>query len=540
MFQTSTRTLFQILLLVSSIAGGPFSAGATEPEPVQSPTGFIEPAIRIAVGANDGSAEVNFRSARMQASAPHVEDSPLPIPLATVKFFPVEGSGNTSSNTWRYRAEVAGLGPGGVTQQRYAKVTYADQTNETFSYTVSNQGTSTFSWTISKPPDPWASSRLLWGPACTSFSVTPKDSVATDVRVAAALVEQTTREAITSDKLRLCKGRDECKGDEKIELPANVPSQLMLCTTKTFRGNFTGSVNLIAREKPDGEAILQKGQFSSFAAKFIGFLVILVGVFFAWLAKVYARARLERDQALLPAIEMRAQIESVRSKLESIDQEYAVLCIKIREQIASLLEELSTDELDKKRLIPRKLPNPFAATGDNAAYKQFLENLNPTIQLLSTLIKNGIVPAVAKDTGTLSPEKQQHVKNAVRNIDAIANTSPPPTTSAALVQLRTILLTLESQLSDAGPAQPESPMTAAQELKVVNLEIESISKGIWMLYSLLTALVGLAALILTNPGFGTPLDFVFAFFWGFALPTTVQSLAPGSVATALNISIAKA
>jgi len=57
--------------------------------------------------------------------------------------------------------------------------------------------------------------------------------------------------------------------------------------------------------------------------------------------------------------------------------------------------------------------------------------------------------------------------------------------------------------------------------------------------ALTVALAGLAVLILNNPGFGTPLDFVFAFFWGFALPTTVQALTPGSVATALNISIAR-
>jgi hypothetical protein len=54
----------------------------------------------------------------------------------------------------------------------------------------------------------------------------------------------------------------------------------------------------------------------------------------------------------------------------------------------------------------------------------------------------------------------------------------------------------------------------------------------------LTALTGVAVLILNNPGFGVPLDFVFSFFWGFGLPTTIGTLAPGSSATALNINIA--
>ena len=69
--------------------------------------------------------------------------------------------------------------------------------------------------------------------------------------------------------------------------------------------------------------------------------------------------------------------------------------------------------------------------------------------------------------------------------------------------------------------------------------MQSISKGVWLLYGVLTALSGLVVLILNNPGFGIPVDLAFALFWGFGLPTTVAALAPGSAATALNIPIAK-
>jgi len=533
------RSFLQVLLLLGFIGGVGLLAGATEPVPPT--TGLVEPTIRIAAGTNDGSAEVNFRSARIQPSAPRLEDSPLPIAAATVKFFPLEGSANTPSNTWRYRVDIAGVGTAGITQQRYAKVTYADQTIETFSYMLSNQATTTFAWTISKPPDPWVGSNIPWGPSCTSFFVTPKDSAATDVRVTAALVEQTTKRAITSAKLKLCKGRDQCKGDEKIELLANVPAELVLCTTETFYGTFTGSINLIAREKPDGEAILQKGHFSSFVAKCAGFVLILAGVFFAWVAKVYARARLERNQALLPAIEMRGQLESLQGRLDSLNKEYADLCLNIRKKITALLEQLSTRELDKNHLIPPRLPIPFSGNLDNnnTAYKEYLESRNPQIQTLSTLIKDGVESAAAKNTGGLTDDKKENIRSAVRDIDKIASASALPTPSDALSQVQTIQTKLLEKLTGVSP-QPERTLTAAHELKVVNLEIESISKGIWILYSLLTALAGLVALILINPGFGTPIDYVFAFFWGFALPTTVQSLAPGSVATALNISIAKA
>lgn len=526
MLRISMRFSLQILLLL---------AAALPVVAQQSTTGFAEPVIRIGVGTNEGTATVNLKPARAQPSAPVLEDFPLPQPAATVKFSPLEGTQPTQSNTWRYRVDITGLVPSGVTQQRYAKVTYADKTSETFSYTVSNQAASAFAWAISKPPDPWTSRDFSQGLNCTALSVTPKDSVATDVKVASTLVEQVTKAAITSDKLRLCKGKVPCQNDERIELPANSPADLMLCTTETFHGTYTGAVNLIAREKPEGEAILQKAQFSSFIAKLAGFIIILLGVFIAFLAKVYAKARLERDQALLPAIEMRVQVELLRSRLESINQEYASLCVNIRNLITSVLQQLSTEELDRRQLLPPRVPNPFATTArDNTALKQHLESQNPALQLLATLIKDGIEKAVAKAPGSVN----EKVKTAVSAIDAIANASPLPTPSQALSQIQPILAKLETDLGSP-PGAPERPLTAVQELSVIKLEIETISKGIWILYAVLTALAGLVVLILNNPGFGTPLDFVYAFFWGFGLPISVTSLTAGSVATALNISIAR-
>jgi hypothetical protein len=80
----------------------------------------------------------------------------------------------------------------------------------------------------------------------------------------------------------------------------------------------------------------------------------------------------------------------------------------------------------------------------------------------------------------------------------------------------------------------------ATELQTLQLQVESTSKSVWILYGVLTAASGLAVLIINNPGFGVPLDFIFLFFWGFGIATTIGALAPGSTASALNISIAKA
>ncbi|HLA11945.1 MAG TPA: hypothetical protein VJ023_15270 [Pyrinomonadaceae bacterium] len=160
---------------------------------------------------------------------------------------------------------------------------------------LTNQVAGTFSWAISKLPDPWVASTWREDGVCSSFSVTPKDSPATGVRISSTLVEQSTKRAITIDDLKLCLVNSDCKSTAPIDLPANVTTPLTLCTTSGFHGNFDGLVALASVQKPDGETILQHAKFSSFPAKLVGFTLILAGVFLAWLAKVWSRSRLERN-----------------------------------------------------------------------------------------------------------------------------------------------------------------------------------------------------------------------------------------------------
>lgn len=49
----------------------------------------------------------------------------------------------------------------------------------------------------------------------------------------------------------------------------------------------------------------------------------------------------------------------------------------------------------------------------------------------------------------------------------------------------------------------------------------------------------IAVVVLSDLECGVPLGFIFAFFWGVGLPTTVGVLAPGPTDTALNISVAR-
>ena len=528
-----------LLILCTSLSGQTPAPGTSQPGtgPASAllsggPFSFADPTVRLPAGVQDGTTEIILRSSAQQATPPTLKDVELPQPLAArVSFKQIEDN-NAPANTWRYQVTVFGL-TAAASQQHYALVTYADNKTQPLFYTVTNQPAGNFSWSVSKLPDPWVGSNA--GGACTAFTVTTKDAAATDVKVFSTLVEQTTKEGITLNDLRLCAVGTKCDGTQPISIAANVPTAFQLCTTNTFHGKYDGTVVLASRQKPDGDVLLQHAQFSSGSAKLAGFILILAGVLFAFVAKVWARARVERDQALIPAALMRSQLTALTEALDQLDTIYRAIPEKIRASIETLNNELSDAELDRRFFVPPTFPNPFTSNIDAAAYKAYLEARNPRIQLLSILVNKGVVAAAKQDNGTLSPTQKNAVKTAIQNIDSISTTDP----NQALQQVQQILTTLHSTLSGVVAAFAVAPAVASHSFEALQLEIQSISRGIWLLYGILTALSGFAVLILNNPGYGVPLDYIFALFWGFGLPTAINTLGPSSAATALNISIAR-
>jgi hypothetical protein len=514
----------------------PISLGATDSN---NPFSFADSTIRISSTAQDGSAEITLRSSAELSTPPTIRDFDLPRPSAAMVIFELIKDDKPHSNSWRFKATVTGLSPANALQQRYAVIEYADDKTQTISYLLTNQPAGSFAWVISKPPDPWVASPWLPDSACTGFVVTPKGSPATGITLGSvSLIEQNTKEAITVDDLLLC--RDGRCG-APFDLPADVPSRLQLCTTRSFHGNFHGGVTLAALQKLDGDIILQNLDFSSFITKSFGVIVIGAGVFLAWWSKIWARARLERDQALMPALVMRTQLRTLQQVLGQLRQPYRDAPTNLKTAIETLLGELTDTVLDESQFLPPKFPSPYGYSVDAAGYKAYLEARNPKVQLYAVLVRQGVVGAEAQDNGTLTQDQQVLVRSAIVTIDKISVSVPLPTADQATAQIQLIEMQLQNKLFpglEAPAAAP--PANQAREYESLSLEIRSISKGVWLLYGILTTLSGTAVLILNNPGFGVPLDLLFAFFWGFSLPTTIGALAPGSAATALNIPIAKA
>ena len=504
---------------------------------------FANPTVNIGSAAQDGSGEIILRSDTAQTQPPVIEDSPaLPNPPAATVTFEAIKDDATSANTWRYKVRVLGLSPANTVQQHYAKIL-----GQFLPYFVTNQPAGSFAWTISRLPDPWVASTSGWSSddrTCTGFTVTPKDSPATGLKLAAStLVEQSTKESIPVTDLRLCRGSGNCTQSTTgpIDLPANTPSDLSLCTVHALHGNFRGVVVLASLQKPDGDTILQNASFSSTIIKIIGLILILLGVAVAWLVKVFLRGRMDRDQSLQPVTLMRSQLLRMQQTLSNLRTPYASTPVNLNTAVTTLLTELSTPVLDQANLLPSAFPNPFGSNFDPAALKAYLEARNKTIQLLAVLVDEGVCRAQAEDNGAIVPAPVAQVNAAITLIDNIWLAIPQPAADQALQQVRQIVAGLHTTIVGVALAPAiAGPVPAVRgDFEVLRLEIQTISIAVWLIYALLTALSGFAVLVLGNAGFGVPLDLVFAFFWGFGLPTTIQSLTPGSSAAALNISVAR-
>ena len=69
------------------------------------------------------------------------------------------------------------------------------------------------------------------------------------------------------------------------------------------------------------------------------------------------------------------------------------------------------------------------------------------------------------------------------------------------------------------------------------MSIDQISASIWIAWAVLTWIIGFVVLILNQPGFGVPLDFLYCLVWGFGIPAVGQQLTATSATTALGVTL---
>jgi hypothetical protein len=94
-------------------------------------------------------------------------------------------------------------------------------------------------------------------------------------------------------------------------------------------------------------------------------------------------------------------------------------------------------------------------------------------------------------------------------------------------------------VADAARATAEPTRPPAEQLIV---RLQTISAGVWLLFAIVTTVLGYVVVVAPVFGFGSSVDYAKAFLWGLGVQTAgqaLQSLTPGTVTTAFGIQMPK-
>lgn len=460
---------------------------------------------------------------------------------------PVALAPGTKQRRWILPFKVTGL-PAGTTQMRY--VAFKVGTTEwALPYQIVSPSSPTASWSLKPPP---AASRQLRPTEGFPISIavdgpTPISGVQLKPL---DLVEQGTLESLAQANWRLCLTKDKDVCDEsKVKTLEGGPHSLWIVPTDAVPpGKYAGTVTIASLDKPAGESMSVTLNVSSPGAKFLGFVAILAGVGFGLWIATFVRRRVERDQLLLGPSVLSMQAVRLAEVLHADD---LARVPEIDEKLSQLQEALTESALESAGL-PPKTPIPWPVNTD--AYKKYVETQLVVFNALRAIVDTGILPLLAarRDEeardGPLDNGEETAFNEAMAKIDAIADWSVHPDPNAvselarphinkfkdAIQDSRTKGVRSAANFTGVAPRQRIEQLRTPAELR---LRVMQASVLAWALLGALTATAGTYMLILTNPGFGTPLDFFTCFLWGAGLPAgaTLATANTSTVSTALSI-----
>jgi hypothetical protein len=533
------------LMVVSCLAGAPFMRAADR-KPF-----FVDPVVRLSPNSARDFVMVKIKVEGLttqeleSTKEPKLVDESNPAPIGGVTFqFVRSDSPGKAARVWYFTASIDGL-PASQTQKRVARF-QVDSINDAAEYTLSNQATAASNWTVLPLPDPWVLTNWWPRTQCVPVGLTTGDAPATSLTIRqAVLIEQSTKKLLGSDHLKLCPDPEGAQcGNGTFDLaPHYAGPPLYFCVDEGFRGhgNYRGTVNLSALEKPETQAVSLNIYSSSFGAKVFGFLLILGGVVAAWVTKIFASNRLTRDQELLPVTLLRRRVEELQSDLADLPAVFQPGTPGIGQDITLLLQALTPANLEAQHFIHPATPSPFSTPVDSAGLKSFLADRDTRVNLLTVLVEEGVKPAVQMATRQGARPTDNDVLAALARIDALRSQNPLPSEAQARATItQQILPNLAGTITAlAGAAQPTAALARPVSFDRLQVEITSLNLLVWGAAGLLSALVGLIVLILNNPGFGNAVDYIYCVFWGFGIPTAVQQLTSNSAVSALGISVSK-
>jgi hypothetical protein len=309
-------------------------------------------------------------------------------------------------------------------------------------------------------------------------------------------------------------------------------------------GTFIGNLFIDTEPVTDTKTLQLTIQHTTHAAKIWGVVGILAGVIVAWVITVFARSRINRDQALLPVAVLQQKVEAIKQDLGAIPKVLQNLVPDTQKALATVTADLNKDNLDNKQLLPPSLPAISPSTTQAAGLQNFLQTKSQVVDNLDVIV-TGIKAAAALDVPSLPDARLTALKVLVSNVDQLS-ASVPQSSDGLRTKIQALFNTFnavpEAQVAGASAQLLAMPDGVPLSTLHLQMEIQTITLLFWAVWGSLSVLTGFIVLVMPAPGFGTVADYLRCLLWGFGLPVAgqgLQTLTMSSLNTQLGVTLPK-
>lgn len=432
--------------------------------------------------------------------------------------------------------------PAGTSQVRVASVAFGAHEPSPYAlvFTVSAKAAATAAqWTPHGATNVWT---VSWSdqPDARVYGIAienPGEPII-GLRLAQSTLKDEKGHLLGVDRLRLVASPD---GTEQTRL--DVPGS----STQTFYlriqdgkpvgpfGTFDGAVRLTADGNSAMKDVSLKVQASSNGRRWLGVALTVAGLLLTLILTALLRPLMARLQARRAAMAVRHGIDQFLDELNrTLPPDIHMASMK---EVAERYRESITDSaLATANLLPPRIalgPCFDAIPDTTTTLKAKLDEVSKVLEGLLILLRVGVPPILQLMT---APDKGQTACAFATELDGLADV----VTNAQ--DARTKVEALRQRVLDArGTERSAAAPPSIRDVTVSDLDFQigGLSLLAWSIWGVIAVVIG-AAWIFNNPAFGTTLDLVSSFAWGFGITTFgggIQNLTPASVATHMNVKI---
>jgi hypothetical protein len=339
---------------------------------------------------------------------------------------------------------------------------------------------------------------------------------------------------------------DSAGAADKPQQPAGkITLWLVVDENSVPNGTFTGNLFIDTEPVTDTKTLQLTIQHTTPEAKTWGVVGILAGVIVAWVITVFARSRINRDQALLPVELLGQKLSDLQAQLAAISSSLKPDISNTLQKIAGVQKDLSISSLDDQQLLPPSLPAWVQSTTQAAALQNFIQARAQIVDNLN-VIATGIQQA-SNLAATIPPARLPDLQALTLKIDQFS-TNLPQISATLQSQIKALFdawnATPQAQALGPGGSTQLLALPAASPVGIyrIRMEIQTITLLFWALWGALSVLIGFTVLVMPAAGFGTLADYLRCSLWGFGLPVAgqgLQTLTMSSLNTQLGVTLPK-